>query len=48
MMDSKIFDKNVIKYDDTDSYQSYSNFKKVLAGIKEFYKRMHGYDENTS
>lgn len=48
MMDSKTFDKNQIKYDDTDSYQSYSNFKKVLAGLKEFYKRMHGYDENTS
>jgi hypothetical protein len=48
MMDSKTFDKNQIKYDDTDSYQSYSNFKKVLAGLKDFYKRMHGYDENTS
>ena len=48
MMDGKTFDKNLIKYDDSDSYQSYSNFKKVLAGLKEFYKRMHGYDENTS
>lgn len=46
-MDSKVFDKNQIKFEDSDPYQSYSNFKKVLAGLKEFYRRMHGHDENT-
>ena len=48
IMDSKVFDKNLIKYDEADNYQSYANFKKVVAGLNEFYRRMHGHDETSS
>lgn len=45
-MDSHTFDKGQIKYDESDSYQAYSNFKKIVGGLKQFYEQMHGPDEN--
>jgi len=45
-MDTHTFDKGQIKYDESDSYQAYSNFKKIVGGLKQFYEQMHGADEN--
>ena len=46
VMDASIFRRNEISYDESDSYQAYSNYKMTLGGLHSFYEQLHGFDES--
>ena len=46
VMDASVFRRNAISYDESDSYQAYSNYKMALGGLHSFYEQLHGFDES--
>ena len=45
-MDPNFFHVVQISRDEDDPYQAFLNYKMVIDGLNQFYKNLHGDDEN--